>query len=279
MLLRRLARPLLAATFIHGGIAAWRDPKGRAEHAAPMLDRITGIVPIGEPPSALTLVQVDAGVKVGAGLLLALGRMPRLSAAALAAGLVPTTVAGHRFWEIDDPSQRANQQIHFVKNLSLLGGLLVAAGDTHGKPSLAWRARRTGAASAELNRNLSSGLGQLSGRAEQLAGAASRAGDRLAPVAARAGDRLSERAESLFGEADVATSRAVKRARKAGRKARKRAEKRVALASKELDRAGRRASKQLTRMSKRTSKQSARQLKQASAKAREARAIMDAKRA
>ena len=58
------------------------------------------------------------------------------------ASLVPTTVAGHRFWEEKDPAQRKAQQLHFFKNVSTLGGLLLAAGDTEGKPGVAWRARR-----------------------------------------------------------------------------------------------------------------------------------------
>ncbi len=34
------------------------------------------------------------------------------------------------------------QRIHFFKNASMLGGLLLAAVDTEGKPGVAWRARR-----------------------------------------------------------------------------------------------------------------------------------------
>jgi uncharacterized membrane protein YphA (DoxX/SURF4 family) len=59
----------------------------------------------------------------------------------LAASLAPTTVAGHRFWEYDDKAQRQQQQIHFFKNLSMLGGLILAAMDTEGRPGLSWRTR------------------------------------------------------------------------------------------------------------------------------------------
>ena len=44
---------------------------------------------------------------------------------ALIASLVPTTVAGHAFWEQEDPAARANHQIHFLKNLGVVGGLLM----------------------------------------------------------------------------------------------------------------------------------------------------------
>jgi len=57
--------------------------------------------------------------------LLAMGRAPRLAALALAASLIPTTIAGHRFWTETDPSARAAQRIQFLKNAAMLGGLLV----------------------------------------------------------------------------------------------------------------------------------------------------------
>jgi uncharacterized membrane protein YphA (DoxX/SURF4 family) len=74
--------------------------------------------------------------------MLATGRMPRLASWALASTMVPTTVGGHRFWEESDPQARQNQQIHFFKNVSMMGGLLLASLDIEGRPSLAWRAKR-----------------------------------------------------------------------------------------------------------------------------------------
>ena len=68
------------------------------------------------------------------------GKLARIGALACAASLVPTTFAAHRFWECDDADERAVQQIQFLKNLSLLGGLLIAAADTGGRPSIPWRA-------------------------------------------------------------------------------------------------------------------------------------------
>jgi putative oxidoreductase len=146
MLIRRLARPLLAAVFIYGGVQALRDVKGHAKAAAPLVDKTAGQVkdslPEGVPTDPETLVKIDGAVKIGAGLALALGRWPRLSSLLLAGSIVPTTLSAHAFWEIDDPEQRATQQIHFLKNLGLLGGLLITAVDTEGKPSIGYRARR-----------------------------------------------------------------------------------------------------------------------------------------
>jgi hypothetical protein len=56
--------------------------------------------------------------------------------------MVPTTYAGHPFWQEKDPDIRRQQRTHFLKNLGLLGGVMLAAVDTEGRPGLAWRARR-----------------------------------------------------------------------------------------------------------------------------------------
>lgn len=138
---RRLARPMLAAMFISGGLDALRDPKPRAARAGGVATKIADALPVRLPDDPVKLVQIDAGVKIVGGLFLATGRMPRLAALTLAGSLVPTTLAGHRFWEYDDPQQRHNQQIHFLKNLGLLGGLILAAVDTEGRPSAAYRTR------------------------------------------------------------------------------------------------------------------------------------------
>jgi len=53
----------------------------------------------------------------------------RLSALALAGSLVPTTLAGHSYWKIEDPELRKLQRIQFHKNMAMIGGLLFAALD------------------------------------------------------------------------------------------------------------------------------------------------------
>lgn len=138
---RRIARPLLATTFVHGGLDAFRHPAPRAEKAAPIVEKIAP--QLGLPNDPELLVRANGAAMAGAGALLGLGKLPRLAALVLAVTVVPTTLAEHRFWEIDDPDQRKQQQLHFEKNLSLLGGVLLAAVDTDGKPGLSWRARRT----------------------------------------------------------------------------------------------------------------------------------------
>lgn len=140
---RRIARPLLAATFVHGGLDAFRHPATRVEAAAPVVARINKTVPqLGLPDDTELLVRANGAAMVGAGTLLATGRLPRLASLVLAVSLVPTTAAAHRFWEIKDPAQRKQHQLHFLKNLGLLGGVLLAVVDTEGRPGVSWRARR-----------------------------------------------------------------------------------------------------------------------------------------
>ncbi|MDR7301892.1 DoxX family protein [Haloactinomyces albus] len=145
MLVRRLARPLLSSIFIYGGIGALRDVKGHAKAAEPWLNKTVGqvrdSVPEQVPTDPETLITIDGAVKIGAGAMLALGKFPRLSATLLTGSLTATTLSQHAYWEYEDAEQRATQQVQFFKNLSLLGGLLITAVDTAGKPSVGYRTR------------------------------------------------------------------------------------------------------------------------------------------
>jgi uncharacterized membrane protein YphA (DoxX/SURF4 family) len=145
-LTRLVARPMLASMFVVGGVNSLRNAPKLAAAAEPVTETLTGLAdklapeaPFPHDPT--TLVRINGAVQLGAGLLLATGHAPRLSSAALAATLVPTTAAGHRFWEEKDPATRSQQRTHFFKNVSMLGGLLLASVDTDGKPGLVWRAR------------------------------------------------------------------------------------------------------------------------------------------
>lgn len=139
-LTRRLARPLLAAPFVLGGIETLRNPGPRAAQAEDVGPKVAA--PLGLPTDPEQLVKINAAVQIVGGLLLALGRFRRLAALALAASLVPTTQAGHAFWKATDPAEKKRQATQFSKNLGLLGGLIIEAMDTEGAPSLGWRARR-----------------------------------------------------------------------------------------------------------------------------------------
>jgi putative oxidoreductase len=127
-LARTIARPLLAGVFIVSGLDVLANPEPRAKVAKPVVDWVAGVVPFA-PADPLDAVRLNAAVHLGAGVLLAAGVMSRLAGLALAVSMVPTTVAGHRFWEIDDPVKRQQQRTQFLKNTAILGGLMVVALD------------------------------------------------------------------------------------------------------------------------------------------------------
>jgi len=134
-LLRAMARPMMASMFLVGGVNALKNAPAMAATAKPVTDRIVPMVrkaapgaPI--PDDAATLVRINGGAQVVGGLMLATGRFPRLSSLLLAATLAPTTAAGHAFWRESDPTVKANQRVHFFKNISMAGGLIMASIDT-----------------------------------------------------------------------------------------------------------------------------------------------------
>jgi uncharacterized membrane protein YphA (DoxX/SURF4 family) len=132
---------MLAGIFIYGGLDAVRDPESKAKAAADIAPKVAGALHL-PTTDTVTLVRINGTVQVVAGTLMALGKWRRLSALALAASLVPTTYAGHRFWDELDEDKRAQQRFQFAKNIAILGGLVLAAGDTGGRPSVGWLARR-----------------------------------------------------------------------------------------------------------------------------------------
>ncbi|MDQ0987608.1 putative oxidoreductase [Streptomyces sp. V2I9] len=100
------------------------------------------------PEDPVQLVRLQGAVQLGAGLLLALGRAPRSASAALAVTVVSSALTPYLYRATGDsdtdpdPEAGAAERAELLANVSLLGGLLIAAADTHGKPSLAHRTRR-----------------------------------------------------------------------------------------------------------------------------------------
>jgi putative oxidoreductase len=154
-LIRLVARPLLASTFALGAVNAFKNAPALEEKAKPVTDvvapQLQKAVP-QLPNDPVTLVRINAGIQLLAALALAKGTAPRLSSTVLAASLVPTTIAGHPFWEESDPGAKQQQLLHFAKNASVLGGLILAAVDTEGRPGVAWRAQHAGRTAARTAR-------------------------------------------------------------------------------------------------------------------------------
>jgi uncharacterized membrane protein YphA (DoxX/SURF4 family) len=175
---------MLASIFIVQGYQTLRQPQHVAKQAEPVVRSLAAIIDF-VPDDPEQAVRINGAVQLAAGTLLAFGWLPRLSALALAGTLVPTTAAGHRYWEEKDPEQRAQQRIHLLKNASMLGGLLIAAGDTVGKPSLAWRGRY-GAKTARRELSSATRTAKVSGRtAAKAAKVSGRAGRKAGKLESR----------------------------------------------------------------------------------------------
>jgi uncharacterized membrane protein YphA (DoxX/SURF4 family) len=221
MLIRRIARPMLSAAFISRGIDALRSPKSAADAARPTLEGLSKLPdPVGTnvPSNAETFARVNAAVQIGGGLLLATGRLPRVASAALALTVVPGSLGGQRFWSESDPQRKADERRAFLTDVSLIGGLIIAAVDTEGKPSLGWRGRRAAhkvseAVSAALPAGAATGgaladsaLAEKVGHGLQVG---AERGRELAHVAAERGAELAEVARERGAEwAEVARDRA-----------------------------------------------------------------------
>jgi putative oxidoreductase len=125
--LRFAARILTGSTYALLGLDAARTPGARVDQAASTLATLRTIVPL--PSDDELLVRGNAALQVLAGTLLALGKAQKPSALALTGSLIPTTIAGHAFWSIEDPAARKLQRVQFHKNMAMIGGLLFAALD------------------------------------------------------------------------------------------------------------------------------------------------------
>ncbi len=102
--------------FVKLGSDAARSPGPRVEAAAAL----------GVPLDAELAVRINGAAMVLGGAALILNRLPRLAALGLVASMVPTTLAGHPFWDMEGTERKA-QEIQFYKNLALTGGLLALA--------------------------------------------------------------------------------------------------------------------------------------------------------
>jgi putative oxidoreductase len=72
-------------------------------------------------------------VELGGGILLILGWRARWAAAAMLVFTAAAALLFHNFWAMP-PDQAQNQMIHFMKNISMIGGLLFVV--IHGSGAL-----------------------------------------------------------------------------------------------------------------------------------------------
>jgi uncharacterized membrane protein YphA (DoxX/SURF4 family) len=182
---------MLGAIFVISGARALAKPEYLDSQAKQVTDWFTPVLEKASlPTETRTLIRLNGAVQVAGALLLAAGRARRPAALALAASLVPSTAAGHPFWAHDDPEQRLDDQVHFLKNLGLFGGLLLAALDTEGRPGLRWRT----AALMDGTRNSARRTARLAARDAQRRVATARRQARMARRIAQRQPTIARRA-------------------------------------------------------------------------------------
>jgi putative oxidoreductase len=119
-----LSRLLLAGVFIVFGIRKLMAVAGTTGYFAKL-----GL------PMPEVLVWLVILVEIGGGVLLVVGWRTRLMAWILAGFVVLATAAAHRYWEFD-AAQYVPQLTNFMKNLAIIGGLLMVAAVGPGRYSI-----------------------------------------------------------------------------------------------------------------------------------------------
>ncbi|MCA5894621.1 DoxX family membrane protein [Isoptericola sp. NEAU-Y5] len=150
MLLRRIARPLLAAPFVYDGIQAALHPAEHvdtAREASMLVTRTVGTPSLSDRQLGL-LVRAHGAATAVAGLLLALGRTPRTAALALAALTAPLAVAHQPF--TSKGAERNERTAAFVKDLGKVGAAVIAGIDLEGRPGVTYRVQQARDHAADL---------------------------------------------------------------------------------------------------------------------------------
>ncbi len=233
-LLRATARTLLASYFVASGYKSVRHPELLVSAAEPVTDKLVPMVKKYAPAQVAgfvpedtqTLVRVNGVAQLVGGLALASGKGRRLGAVVLATSLVPSTLAKHPFWTRTDPLEKAEERAHFLKNVSLLGGVLLAAGDTEGRPSLVYLAHKGGESLARDTRRATKRLGKktgvsptaLSKNAAEIVETVSKGTSQLTDGALAGGAALVSAAVAGSRKARKQASRQLKEAREAAAK-------------------------------------------------------------
>src|SRR3989337_2951803 len=102
-----VGRVVFGAYFAYAGVNHFRRLGMMGPYTASM----------GVPQARLAVVVTGLMLLLG-GLSVALGYAVWLGSVLLVAFLVPTAIIMHPYWNVPDPMMRANQQVHFFKNLA-----------------------------------------------------------------------------------------------------------------------------------------------------------------
>ncbi|MFD1211194.1 DoxX family protein [Arthrobacter sp. GCM10027362] len=192
---RRLARPLLAATFVASGADQLRNARETADQLRPVLQRAGSMVPQASVMTnkEMIVARTIGAVQVGAGTMLAAGKFPRIAALVLAKMAAINALVEFKNTDAATPEGRRLRRSQLLKNLGLAGAALLAAVDTAGAPSLAWRA---GHLAEDARRNLRS-LSKSTGRTV----------DKTAKTVGKSAKTMGKTAQSMQKTASMAAAK------------------------------------------------------------------------
>lgn len=109
-----LGRILFSAIFLMSGMGHLTQSESMGEYAGSK----------GVPAPRLMVILTGIIIILG-GLSILLGAYVNVGALLLVLFLIPAALYMHDFWNIEDPQESQNQQIHFMKNLSMAGAALL----------------------------------------------------------------------------------------------------------------------------------------------------------
>jgi putative oxidoreductase len=125
-----VGRILISAIFLLGGISKLMHPTATI-----------GYMHSAGVPIADVLLYIAAFAELLGGLAILFGFLTRLGALGLFIYLIPVTLWMHAFWRLSGMAAQM-QQVHFLKNVALMGGLLALYAFGPGRYSIDARLRR-----------------------------------------------------------------------------------------------------------------------------------------
>ncbi|SKH59747.1 DoxX family protein [Mycobacteroides abscessus subsp. massiliense] len=216
MFLRGFVRSTLGSVFVANGANGVRDPAAAAAAAEPLITKALGALPdrVSErlPQEPQTYVRINGAVQAAAGLALARGRFPRVSAAVLAGTIIPLGFTTEAFWRESDPALKTQKKASFFKNLSLVVSLLIASIVGKTPTDMSWADRGTARKALvplSSRRNSSCAEAEPASRAvadrtlEIAEVIGEKAGERWADVSAAVGAKTAELSETAREKAPI----------------------------------------------------------------------------
>ncbi len=120
-----VGRVMLSLIFLMSGLGKVFQFDGQVGYAASQ-----GV------PMASAAIAISAVVEIAAAVMIILGYKARLGAAALLLWMIPVNFLMHAFWGMTDPTWKQIHMIMFMKNLAMMGGMLLIIAYGSGPKSL-----------------------------------------------------------------------------------------------------------------------------------------------